>query len=396
MRAAPLFLGLALAVLPSQLTAQDQAIQAGRQYQAGTRVASPLTGVSFVVPDGFVGMYDAEGQAFVMGSQAQQGLLVAVYAYSEAGLEDIGEQVDGILSNQGITLVPQSEGELTDTTASGTFVAMSQQGQGMLYGAARTGGPGNAVLVAAARMGQSADGLKEIVEGVMGSMQLGPAGAQQWRQAVAGGLLSTTASGSDMSTGGGATATGASQSWSTIDLCSDGQYAYQERSETYISIEGASASNESSDEHVGMWWLVSDIIGNGMLVLEATDGRYFQWSVREEGNTLNVESKGAPTTCSAASGATDGYRPILNVSPAVSRSWAIAVPLTLERHPPPPQKMLPVALMSVNMSRASVRIPTRSFRKDLAPRPNPPEKRHSLDWSVPWGLKWVAPSDPIP
>jgi hypothetical protein len=114
---------------------------------------------------------------------------------------------------------------------------MSQPAQGMLYGAARTGEPGNAVLVAAARMGQSADGLEEIAEGVKGSMQLGPAGAQQ----------------------------------------------------TYISIEGASASNESSDEHMGMWWLVSDIIGNGMLVLEATDGRYFQWSVREEGNTLNVE-----------------------------------------------------------------------------------------------------------
>jgi hypothetical protein len=74
-----------------------------------------------------------------------------------------------------------------------------------------------------------------------------------------------------------------------FDLCGNGQYAYQERSETYVSIEGASASSESSDEHMGTWTLVSDIIGNGILVLEATDGRYFQWSVREEGNTLNVE-----------------------------------------------------------------------------------------------------------
>jgi hypothetical protein len=193
MRAAPLFFGLALAVLPAHITAQDQAIQAGRQYPAGTRVASPTTGVSFVVPEGFIGMYDAEAQAFVMGSQAQQGLLVGIYAYSEAGLEDIVEQVGGILENQGITLIPQDEGESTETTASGTYVAMSQQGQGMLYGSARVGEPGNAALVAAARMGQSADGLKEIVDGIMASMQMGPAGAQQWRQAVAGGLLSTSA-----------------------------------------------------------------------------------------------------------------------------------------------------------------------------------------------------------
>lgn len=96
-----------------------------------------------------------------------------------------------------------------------------------------------------------------------------------------------------------------------------------------------------------------------------------------------------------ASGVSDGYRPNLNVSPAVSRSWATPVPSTLVRHPLPPRpKMLPAASISVNMSLASVRIATRSEKNDLAPIPKPPEKRHSLERPDSWGRSVSHPNFP--
>ena len=55
--------GLAL-VLSSPAYSQEQVLELGKLYPAGTRVSSPPTGVSFVIPNEFSGQYDAEAKTF--------------------------------------------------------------------------------------------------------------------------------------------------------------------------------------------------------------------------------------------------------------------------------------------------------------------------------------------
>ena len=52
-------------------------VQIGQQYPGGTRVNFPSLGVSFVVPDEWTGQVPPGAEAFVMGSQTRQGLLIA-------------------------------------------------------------------------------------------------------------------------------------------------------------------------------------------------------------------------------------------------------------------------------------------------------------------------------
>lgn len=280
---------LSLAVA-SPAVSQEQQLEANRQYPAGTRVSSPWTGVSFVVPNGFVGQYDEESSAFVMmKADGSQDPLVGVYAFSEASLEAIGIEVERQLAEQGVRLTPRGSQQINGNTVSGWYIAASDQGTGFLYASTQTGESGNAIAVVAARFSRDESGLQQVVDEVVASTVYTAAGAAQWRQLVAGGVLTSSGDRADISSGGGGTATGATDWSSSLELCSNGQYAYQERSETYISIEGVSASSSSSDQHAGQWWLVSDIAGNAILVLAATDGREFHWSVVEQGNGVALD-----------------------------------------------------------------------------------------------------------
>ena len=94
-------------LLASPALSQEQMLEAGRQYAGGTRVSAPWTGVSFVVPDGFTGQYDPEAAAFLMMDVTRQGLVMGVYAFSEATVEATGDELSSILERQGIELVPR-------------------------------------------------------------------------------------------------------------------------------------------------------------------------------------------------------------------------------------------------------------------------------------------------
>lgn len=145
----------------------------------------------------------------------------------------------------------------------------------------RRGPAGNVVAIAAMGATEAESELTALVDGVSESVQwLTPAGSA-WRGQVEGTVLSWTGGSSDMSTGGGATARGASQSRAMLALCAYGEHRYTEASKSYFSIEGLSASNSSSDEHSGQRFPVSDLARTPTLFLDSTDGRSFRWLVEE-------------------------------------------------------------------------------------------------------------------
>jgi hypothetical protein len=136
--------------------------------------------------------------------------------------------------------------------------------------------------VAIAAMGTAAveTHLNQFVDDVSTSIRWTAPAAAQWPRLLQGRVMNWSSADSNMSTGGGGTATGASQSLASISFCSS-EYQYTESSESYFSIEGLSASNNSSDEHSGEWTLISDFVGNPTLYLDSSDGRSFAWSIVE-------------------------------------------------------------------------------------------------------------------
>jgi hypothetical protein len=285
--------GTACAVLSSTLVAQQGgALQAGREYRAGELVRSPWTGVSFTVPASLIGAYDGEVGAFLLGDAAEPTVMLGVFAYSEGTTDEVASLVLTALTERGYNLSPRGEPDLSEHEASGWYDVTSDEGRGLLYGFVRRGAPGNVVAVAALGAPDKEAKLKQLTDAVAQSVQFAVPQAAQWRQLAQGKTYSTTSSGSDFSPGGGGAASGASSSRTQLDLCSDGSYAYQSSSETYISVEGAgSMSSSSSDEHVGRWWLVADVIGSAWLVLEATDGREFHWSVVEQDDGVLIDGQ---------------------------------------------------------------------------------------------------------
>ncbi len=291
----PVVLAVASLMLTAPLAAQQpdgEVLQANRQYAAGTRVAAPWTGVSFVVPEAFAGAFDAEVAAFVMKSASNTEAMLGVFAYSEASVDEAVGAVEQRLIENGVRLRPRPNPTRHAAGISGWYDFLSPQGQGVIYGSAKRDPAGNVVVVLGLGTSTQESALQPLVDGLMASVRFSPPGAAQWRSMAAGKAYVAGSSGSDFSPGGGGTASGASQSQAQLDLCSDGSYGYQSRSETYISVEGAGgASSESSDQHMGRWWLVADISGAATLVLESTDGRAFLWSVVERGNGVEIDGQ---------------------------------------------------------------------------------------------------------
>ena len=263
--------------------AQTRAVEAGVIYQAGSDVASPLTGIAFTVPDGFAAQWDPEGG--VLGFQSES-VIGGVWGWSEATVEAAAGEVESRLGVMGVQLSPRSDVTMGTEALTGTFDAMLDDGRRALLSAEIRLGPQGQV-VAAAALAESAEAADAFVDAIVADLAWSPPGAAEWRPQLQGTVLRWNGGGSDMSSGV-TTATGASDSQATLALCSAG-YSYAESSESYVSIDGVSASSSSSDEHTGEWYLVADLTGAATLYLLASDGRFFEWGVEEASEGLIVD-----------------------------------------------------------------------------------------------------------
>lgn len=291
---------LALPWAPGACSLDAQTPLAGGQaYAPGTDLRAELAGVAFTVPDGFQAGWDPDLQAVLMGGGDGAVLAVAVWGWSEGTLEEMEAVVGQRLEEAGIRGQLRDEPEATGTEARAWYDVMTPEGPGILRGVIRVGPAGNAAAVAALGRTGAREAVGAMVDGVLASLELGTPVAHGWHAEVEGTVLSTSSTSSDYSPGGaGGGGSAASQSRSILRLCRAG-YDYETESETYISIQGASASNTSRDAHQGQWWLVADLLGNATLVLEATDGRLFHWGVEERGDDVIVagEAYGVAGSC---------------------------------------------------------------------------------------------------
>lgn len=277
------------ALLLSPPLAAQSVIQAGQTYPGGTRVLAPAAGISFQVPANLQGGYDPDAEAFLIGSRSQPNTVVAVLAYSEGTVEEVGEVVMELLADQGMQLQPRGEPQFDGTTLRATFTVWAGGQQGVLIGAIRSGPPGNTVAVIGFGPETDESAIRSLGDGVLESTRFSAPQAAQWRQQLVGTRLVYLGQNSDYSPGGVGDASYASQREERYDFCGNGGYAYYMKSETYFSVEGAGGmSSTEEDGHQGSWRLVADISGAAHLVLEATDGQIRQYLVEERQDGVMV------------------------------------------------------------------------------------------------------------
>ena len=288
-RAGTLILGLGIVFglmsHPERLAAQTPVTLDG-VMRSGMTMTSPTTGIQFTIPDGFGGGWDPETGGIVL--QSDDALFVGLWGWSEGTVEEAAYEVQARLENLGVSLAVEGEPDTTGDQLTGLFEAYTEEDTGLLGAAIRRGPSGNVIAIAVLGSSAAAGPVAQARDALVESLRFGAPGAAAWQAQVQGAVFTWSSNGSDMSSGS-TTATGASSSVATLSLCGGSVYRYAEESESYVSIEGVSASSESSDGHAGAWAIFADLAGQAILELETTDGRAFYWFVEEDANGYLID-----------------------------------------------------------------------------------------------------------
>jgi hypothetical protein len=260
--------------------AQEVPLQSGKQYAAGTRVSSPWTGVSFVVPLGYQGRYDPDAEGFVMSSAKKDYL--AVYALSASAPEEFAEYLLEALTKQGMRLQLKGEPKQTQNTLSAQALAHTAQGQLSFHFTARQGQAGNLIAVVGLAAPKDEATLKKVADGLLASAQLGTPQAEAWKRELGGVLLTLKSRNSAWSRdpNPSRSATFSSNTKESYVFCSNGQYAYSTKTERFLSNSAGYIESTDSDGHSGAWTLIANIIGIPILYLEASSGKSFEYVLR--------------------------------------------------------------------------------------------------------------------
>ncbi len=272
---------------PIQTTSQaNVVITQNQQYPAGTRLQSPWTGVSFVVPENHTAYFDADFGGFLMLTQDGNSL-ITVEASSQASAEELGifaiEALAEYLlegeANYQVVGQPSFEADL--------LKAQVLIGEAMISVIAKEATTKNAAVVLA--YGPQAEQLVQtVVDGI--TLTQPSNDVANWEQKMYGMHASTSSSSSDYSDDGvpgRMTGSYAGQAKFNYDFCSDGNYRHEYNDIAYFSTGTTggemigSVQTGSEGAHQGSWHLVSSLMGNLLLILESTEGNTYIHPIAE-------------------------------------------------------------------------------------------------------------------
>ncbi|MSQ06973.1 MAG: hypothetical protein EXR54_07865 [Dehalococcoidia bacterium] len=116
----------------------------GQAYPGGTRVEFLDMGLSFIVPEGWIGSIPEESDAFVMGSESQPGILLALTHGAATAQELVENLADPMPLDEGVTLHAQGEPVVEPPWVKVPILATDGTGYlpGYLMALVRTDGPG--------------------------------------------------------------------------------------------------------------------------------------------------------------------------------------------------------------------------------------------------------------
>ena len=265
-------------------------LQPGEQYASGTRVRSSADGLSFVIPEEWLGGLPPDSAAVVLGSNTRPGLgmIIMRSATSWDEIESFLTQPQDL--GEGVVLSPASTGQ---RTARGFEISLANA---MYAGHAvgRMGDQGNGVIVFFGGPAADRAYYARLAAGTAELVQFGAPSesdtTQKWRAHLAGMMLRRSRSyysgGSDGSYVGGSSS-------QALHLCSDGSYAYISHSSVAADAGGGTSGYSGGDGAELGRWTVETIGARDLLSLRSANGEVSQHVLQAQGNETYVDGERA-------------------------------------------------------------------------------------------------------
>jgi hypothetical protein len=283
-----IFLILALlGNIPAQVS--DRAtITPGQQYSAGTRVSMPSTGISFVLPEEWLGGLPVGGEVFIIGSNTRAGVGLAfmqtgvdetvVYQYLNAP-QDLGDNV--VL--QPVGEIEKNGAQYSMRYSNGTYTGSALA----LLGPEQNG-------VAFLFAGPQSDEnyyqylLKKLAASTKFSKPQTTAESQQWQQLLAGMMLKKVDSYYSSDYSGGYAGYSSQE---TLHLCRNGSYAYFSSSGMGVDGGGGTSGYGGGSGGEQGSWRVEAQGTQAVLILQADDGTQSRHIITFDGSKTFVDGE---------------------------------------------------------------------------------------------------------
>lgn len=161
----------------------------GEVHNAGTRVNAKVSGVSFVVPEGWVGGVPGPGRAYYLGSESYAGLGIATLL-CRASAEDLGSYLAGpIQLDNDLVLEPVG----MPTVSGGRVRAFFEASELVAVASGVAGEAGNAAIFLLAGNPADRPALERAAESLANSVQFSHPTADElledWRRRLAGSTI---------------------------------------------------------------------------------------------------------------------------------------------------------------------------------------------------------------
>jgi hypothetical protein len=284
---------LTLAPQNSQSTLSGQAIGPLQTYSSGQTVVSEAAGFSIIIPAGFSATYDA-ANGFLAFANADKSSGFALLAFSKGDMQSFASQLLELFAQNeeaqvSVVGTPQESADAVRATLS-VFDPSSNQ-EVMVHLATRRGVDGNMIGLIGGGLPQDtsiAEAIDEVLASLVFSQPVVNAQTTQTLQTLTGKDLSKTGESSSFGSGINAPSLSGIDE-ETYTFCSKGDYGYSMTRQTFFSSDAGSFSSEDSDQHQGRWEVISGILSEPYLFLQATDGRFFlyRYNTLPEGIVIN-------------------------------------------------------------------------------------------------------------
>lgn len=239
-------------------------LQAGQEYQAGTRIKLSAAGFSFVVPQHWLGGLPPGAQIIILGSRTTPGFGM-VTILNDVTADDVAGQLgESQAFSHDLVFEPDGKVVREGDKLKASFVAGDKIGRALVV----MGPVGNAVLYFFGGPATEAPAYTTLLHELAGSTQFfevtREALVRPWQERLAGKMLRRLSSYSSGTSGG-------YNSSSTLHLCRDRQFYYHSVSSVSINVPGATAGGGDKEERQGQWRV--EMQGTTpMLILADRDG----------------------------------------------------------------------------------------------------------------------------
>lgn len=289
--ASMILLALAVVLLGGGVpTSSADELQHNQTYAAGTRVETSSVGVSFVIPEGWVGKFgqDADNQVLILGSNTIEGMGLAILQSGRSAAQIVAGLADAQDFGAGVVLQPTARPEIEGRRITARYQNPTYVGRAL----ALVGPAQNGIVFFFAGPRKHERLYLQVLESLAGATRfLQPRAAtaapptsapgepgREWSNLLTGQMLHYF---STYNSGGGG---GGMAAHRVLHLCAGGRFAYFGDSSVTMNVPGASASSGGRDGFRGQWRIESPTASSAVLVLTGDGGRQLRWPVRYDGS----------------------------------------------------------------------------------------------------------------